>query len=369
MELFIFHEITKDPIIKALLSYKRTQSDSDYFVAVRGLISYADRRITDKNIIREYVLRVMLEQNNLPDITKLRNFLRQDIKAIYSELFDVDWDNLFKRNGLLPLSDINSSVVSTGLQSYSASLELMIDSNSNEALGGAILAHTESFGTGISSAYSSLVWNGKELEGVFSPDPIQFDELIGLTDEKRFIIANTESFMAGKPANDILLTGCSGTGKSACIKACVNLFKDSGLRLIEVKKEHLNSISDLISSLKNSVLKYIIFIDGLTDDMLELSFSAKGQTKDRNRNVLIYTTCSTNASNTQNLISSSFGTTLNFGFPTKEQFLKIIEFLLKSEGIDITEQILAEAVNKRENEIDFSGRAARQFVYGILSNR
>ena len=157
LNLYIFNHITEDKIISSLIKFKETHKETDYYIAARGLIDFATKRLTDGNIIREYILRTMLELVELPDITKLRNFLRHDVKVIYSELMEFDWDSLFAENGLMPLSDISISKVSLteyhALNGYLISLDAMLSCESNEALGGALLAHVESFGTGIAKAY------------------------------------------------------------------------------------------------------------------------------------------------------------------------------------------------------------------------
>lgn len=147
MQLFLFNHITQDPVIDALLTFKRKQDDDAYYTAARGLIAFAKNRLTDGNLIHEYVLRTMLEQENLPDIVHLRDFLRHDVKVIYHAFMATDWEALFHEKGLVSLCQIPIQPQSTDQLSYVFSLRSMMDSTSNEALGGAILAHVESFGT------------------------------------------------------------------------------------------------------------------------------------------------------------------------------------------------------------------------------
>ena len=151
MQLFLFNHITRDPVIAALLAFQKTQDEDAYFTAARGLIAFASRRLTDGNLIHEYVLRAMLEQENLPDIVHLRDFLRHDVKEIYNTFMATDWEGLFRENGLVSLCQIPIAPQSTDSLSYVFSLRSMMDSTSNEALGGAILAHMESFLTGINN--------------------------------------------------------------------------------------------------------------------------------------------------------------------------------------------------------------------------
>ncbi|MBE5039998.1 ATP-binding protein [Ructibacterium gallinarum] len=396
MNLFIFDNLTRDSIIQSLLTFRETGSQEAYYTAARGLISYASHRITKQSIIREYVLRTMLEQDGLPDIVHLRDFLRQDIKTIYTELLDIDWDALFHRQGLVSLDNICTQTLHTGLKSYVLSLQSMIECQSNEALGGAILAHAESFGTGKATAYAALEWDGSGLIGINRPDPIQFEDLTGLQHQKKVLIANTESFLCGQSANDVLLTGSSGTGKSSCVKACLNMFKDRGLRLIELKKSYLNDLPQLFTTIKNNILKYIIFIDDLSFEPDDMSYkllksALDGQAEMRGSNVLIYAT-----SNRRSLIketwseregylsdevhrneglserkslASRFGINLSFLTPTQNEYLQIVENMLMSRGIEMTEEIRSKALTWEINYNGFSGRTAKQFVASILSNQ
>ena len=149
MQLFLFNHITNDPVIDALLAFQQTQDEDAYFTAARGLIAFANRRLVDGNLIHEYVLRTMLEEENLPDVLHLRDFLRHDVKVIYSTFMATDWEALFREKGLVSLCQIPVPTQKTELRSYVFSLQSMMDSTSNEALGGAILAHMESFRAGI----------------------------------------------------------------------------------------------------------------------------------------------------------------------------------------------------------------------------
>ena len=148
INLFIFNHILDDPTIIALLRYRETHDKNDYYIAARGLINFSETRLTEGNIIGEYVIRTMLENKVLPNVSNLRNFLRHDIKAIYNELLCVDWDGIFTEFGLLPMSDIKTPKTEINTPGYAASIKAMLECSSNEALGGAFLAHIESFKTG-----------------------------------------------------------------------------------------------------------------------------------------------------------------------------------------------------------------------------
>lgn len=392
MNLFIFNNLNNDKIIKSLLKFKNSGDVKAYYKAARRLIKFSERRLTDMDLIDEYVLRAMFEQDNLPNPENIRDFLRSDIKTIYDEILCVNWDKMFKDNGLVPLSSVASKPIDTGLHGYARSIEGMLTSTSREALMGSFLAHAEIFGTGKSSAYAALKWENKVFKGILNIDPITFNDLTGLEYQKRILIANTESFVNGKPANDILLSGSVGTGKSSCVKACLNMFKDRGLRLIELKKSDLDDLTLIFNNISNKVLKYIIFIDDLSFEPDDMSYKAlkvalDGQAESRGGNVLIYAT-----SNRRNLIketwsdreggdeihrsealaerkslASRFGINLSFLTPTQNEYLTIVEEMLKRENIEMNESIRAKALTWQIQYNGFSGRTAAQFVSNFLS--
>lgn len=393
LNLFIFNHITDDEVISALLRFKDECREEDYCIAIRGLIDFASHRLTDKNLIGEYVIRKMLETQSIPNISQLRDFLRHDIKVIYNDLIAYDWDSLFAECGCVSADTITLPPVETGFGGYVRSIEAMLSCESNEALGGAVLAHYDTFGTGSSSAFSALKWQNGRLEGILKPDEISFASLTGLEHQKNVLIKNTESFVLGKPANDVLLTGSSGTGKSSCVKACLNMFKNSGLRLIELNKSDISQLSEVFGCIKNDILKYIIFIDDLSFEPGDMSYkilksALDGQAEARGNNILIYAT-----SNRRGLIketwseregyngdevhrnegiqerkslSARFGINLSFLTPTQNEYLKIVSDMLSSKGIEMTEELRAEALKWQINYNGFSGRTAKQFVSNIM---
>ncbi len=146
MQLFLFHELTRDMVVENLLRFRETGEEDAYYLVARELIAFAKVRCTSGNIIKEYILEKILKAENLPYIIQLRDFLRQDVKTIFYDLLAVDWDQLFREKELLPLSDI---ALTPGTErqelGYIRSLEMMMECTSNEALVGAMLAHVESF--------------------------------------------------------------------------------------------------------------------------------------------------------------------------------------------------------------------------------
>ncbi len=394
MNLFVFENLNNDEVIRSLLEFKEDESIASYYKAARLLISFSERRLTDGNIIDEYILRTMLEQDSLPDPENIRAFLRQDIRFIYENLLCVDWDSLCAKHNLVPVSSITTAPVHTGLNGYTRSLKSMMSSASREALMGAILAHAEIFGTGKSSAFAALKWENGSLWGIYNTDPVSFDDLTGLEYQKKVLIANTESFVSGRPANDVLLTGSSGTGKSSCVKACLNMFKDRGLRLIELKKADLNDLNHVFSSINNKVLKYIIFIDDLSFEPNDMSYkllkvALDGQEETRGSNVLIYATSNrrrliketwsdrdggdeihrSEAISERKSLAERFGINLSFLTPTQNEYLKIVSDMLERNNIQMDDTIRSKALTWQIQYNGFSGRTATQFVSNFLSEQ
>ena len=358
MKLFIFNHILKDSVIKALLDFKKTEDEDSYFTAMHGLIKYSGERLTDKSIVREYLLRKMLEHDNLPDITSLRNFLRNDIKAIYNTFFETNWDKLASDSGLASPEDITSAPKFSGLRSYALSLESMIDCTSNEALGGAILAHAESFGTGMTAAHEALKWDGNAL-CASETDSTSFDSIFGLSAQKMSIIENTERYIQGKSASSIMLTGTAGTGKTACIKACLNLFKESGLRMIFVSPSDAETIPRLISVLNNKILKYIIVIDGMDGEPIDFC----GISDSLYPAPPIYA-----IGRTDKATESHFGIRLDFQAYTRDEYLGAAANILKDGGIEMTPELKTAAIQYSMKSDTLCGRLALQFAAKVLAD-
>lgn len=149
MNLFLFHSLTQDPVVEALLRFRETGEEDAYYQAARGLIAYAREKLTEGSIIKEYILHHILESENMRCINQLRDFLREDIRTVFHELLEADWDGLCREKELLPLSRIPHVPATPRYHpeqaDYVRSLEIMLDCSSNEALVGALLAHEEAF--------------------------------------------------------------------------------------------------------------------------------------------------------------------------------------------------------------------------------
>lgn len=225
---------------------------------------------------------------------------------------------------------------------------------------------------------------------------VKLDDLIGYEIAKQKLIENTEAFVNGKEANNCLLYGDAGTGKSTSIKAIANQYYDRGLRLIELYKHQFCDLNDVIAQIKNRNYKFIIYMDDLSFEEFEIEYKylkavIEGGLEKKPDNVLIYAT-----SNRRHLIRekfsdkeevredmhtsdtvqeklslySRFGVTIYFGAPNKKEFQNIVEMLAKKHQIQIDTQTLLLEANRWElSHGGLSGRTAQQFINYLLGKQ
>ena len=133
------------------------------------------------------------------------------------------------------------------------------------------------------------------LQAVRRPSPIRLADLCDIDEQKARIVANTRQFIAGKPANNVLLTGTRGSGKSSLIKALLNEYAGNGLRIIEVEKSELTDLPDIVELVEHRPERFIIFCDDLSFDAGDATYKALKVVLDGSlacapENVLIYAT-------------------------------------------------------------------------------
>lgn len=223
-------------------------------------------------------------------------------------------------------------------------------------------------------------------------DGVRLDDLLGYEKQKLELRRNTEAFLAGKRANNVLLYGDAGTGKSTSVKALINEYFDRGLRMIEIYKHQFGDLSAILAHIKNRNYRFIIFIDDLSFEENEVEYKflkavIEGGVETRPDNVLIYAT-----SNRRHLIretwndrtdmehhgdihrsdtveeklslASRFGVAINYNAPTQKEYHAIVKALAQRQGIDMDEkQLLAMANTWEVRHSGFSGRTAQQFVH------
>lgn len=235
-----------------------------------------------------------------------------------------------------------------------------------------------------------------ELLPITHTSDVTFSHLVGYEIQKKQLIDNTEAFVEGREANNCLLFGDSGTGKSTCIKSILNKYYDKGLRLIEVYKHQFQDLADIIGQIKNRNYKFIIYMDDLSFEEFEIEYKylkavIEGGLEVRPDNVLIYAT-----SNRRHLIRETwsdrsdmsddelhrsdtmqeklslvarFGVSINFSKPSKKEFEEIVRGLA-AEAPEISlseEELLMKANAWSIRNGGYSGRVAEQFITHLKS--
>ncbi len=222
---------------------------------------------------------------------------------------------------------------------------------------------------------------------------VDLDDLVGYDIAKKKLIDNTEAFLKGKPANNCLLYGDAGTGKSTSVKAIVNKYYDQGLRIIEIYKHQFQDLNDVIAQIKDRNYKFILYMDDLSFEEFEIEYKylkavIEGGLEKKPENILIYATSNrrhlvretfkdkadrdeelhTNDTVQEKLsLAGRFGVSIYFGRPDKKEFQKIVRELAERSGIEMEEEKLFLEANKWElSHGGLSGRTAQQFIDYLL---
>ena len=222
-------------------------------------------------------------------------------------------------------------------------------------------------------------------------DKVVLSDLIGYEIQKKKLVDNTRAFVEGRKANNCLLFGDSGTGKSTSIKAIVNEFYGDGLRMIEIYKHQFKDLSNLIATIKNRNYKFIIYMDDLSFEEFEIEYKflkavIEGGVETKPDNILIYAT-----SNRRHLIKENwsdrddvqvdngmhksdtmqeklslvnrFGVTINYSKPSQKEYFDMVIELAHRLDIRMSDEELKNQANAWElSHGGISGRTASQFI-------
>lgn len=266
-------------------------------------------------------------------------------------------------------------------------------SDSAEGLTADLIAEYERGGAGEIGMYAAFTYADGRLvpERDFAPKTLS--DLVGYDEQKRALVANTEALIKGLRANNVLLYGDAGTGKSTSVKALSPYFGGEKLKIVELRRKDLGRVSELFEALKGRAAKFILFLDDLSFEADEVEYKQfkaliDGGLGARPDNVLLYAT-----SNRAHLVreslsdrdgqsidihradtveeklslSSRFGLTIFYPSPAQAEYLEIVHGLARRHGIDMPEKELdmlalrwATAGHKR------SGRTAEQFIRSLI---
>lgn len=375
--IVIFRNILKTKVIKKLIKFLNFEAQdnikqidlyseflSELFKCDNNLADYILSQIfLDDNIYINKTVSKKEINNNLKKILKNElNFFKYVSSFDFSSLFEKEYS---KKIAELEIKEIDFYKI------YSEHIK-----------------NIDKKGYGIFYENNMFVLDDKKnIIAVKHKDNQDIKKLYGYEAERNKVVSNTKILLEGKKANNILLYGDAGTGKSSTVKAVANFFKDDGLRLIEIKKNQLNFITDIIESLSDSPLKFIIFIDDLTFSSNDDTFSylkavLEGGVNSFPNNIAVYVT-----SNYRHLIKENFGdrdgddihvedtiqqimsltnrfgTIITFQRPDRDLFSEIVLSYAKENDIKIEkEELIRQAEAYAIRSAGRSPRVAKQFV-------
>ena len=290
--------------------------------------------------------------------------------------------DLFHNNGIeLQLKKKEKDV-------FEAVYEAFDSAESAEEILDTLIKFYHTYGAGRMNLYPAFKWrSGKGLVGI----KIRLEDLVGCDYQKECLIHNTENFLKGKEANNALLSGDRGTGKSSSVKALLNAYYDQGLRLIELSKSDFKDFNEILKCIKNRGLKFILFLDDLSFEEFETDYKymkalIEGGVEVKPDNVLIYATSNrrhliretwddrkgedVNVSDTRQeklSLSDRFGLTLTFTSPNQNIYLEMVYKIASQYHISLPEHILREKALQWELlHGGRSGRVAKQFIQSLL---
>jgi predicted AAA+ superfamily ATPase len=394
--LLVYRNLLQNEMIKefeALLSGDVPPKPASAYSLAAKLIDWAEETGTDGNLAQKYLIWQIAQNKTI--FSAAAEKYKDKIK---NGLFDaaVHDITIFKNIIAKGFQEILPDIVTANYKSSHIAKSNIFDEIEEWFLKGLdswdivnnLINHYQKYGSGDMAVYRAFRW-GREsgLVKVAHVSEITFDDIVGYEYQKKELIANTEAFLAGHMANNVLLSGARGTGKSSSIKALLNHFSDSELRLVEVQKDDFKQLPQIMSILRGINKKFILFLDDLSFEEFESDYKhlksiIEGGMEVMPDNVLLYATSnrrhliretwndraglelhSQDTVNEKLSLSDRFGITIHYPPPSQEEYFAIVEELAEKNNITMPKLKLKEEALKWEmRHSGRSGRVAAQFV-------
>ena len=384
-------------VCRNLLADDIFNSAEDEFKISAKLIEQAETLGLSGNLFRSYLIYKLAHDENLISETVEKNCgeVGESLKKIFVRDIEILLPIFLQEN-----FSATFEVVKNYQPTKKSNLESLIQLEKNletltdaEKIAEVFIAHYKKFGTGDIATCRAFRWDSetKNLVGIKNFETIRLEDLIGYAHQKELLTKNTQAFLAKKPANNVLLVGARGTGKSSGVKALVNEYYTEGLRLVQLTKLQLKELSKVMETLKKfSARRFIIFLDDLSFDESETEYkylksAIEGGVEPRPENVLIYATSNRrhlireqdfddryneDSANETISLSDRFGLIIHYYAPTQTEYLEIIRRMLKKNGVDLEgEDLRIEGLRWEMSHSGRNGRTAQQFVNYYLGQR
>ena len=426
-KLIIYGDLPADCILMELADicakvksgeYNKDELVTRVYKQVKKLLVVATDYGFDKNLWQNYLTYLLITDENPFSITcekvgandgSVNHFAQNDFK-VFMDLFHYDFTYLEEALDVDCFSTLSTyraigkpelmynKNVSEKVQALS---ENLAKANTEEQFFGYVTDFYKDFGVGMFGLNKAFRIGNVDDKGhitfqaINNMDKVMLDDLIGYEIQKKKLVDNTKAFVEGRKANNVLLFGDSGTGKSTSVKAIVNQFYDQGLRMIEIYKHQFKDLSNVIAQIKNRNYKFIIYMDDLSFEEFEVEYKflkavIEGGVETKPENILIYAT-----SNRRHLIKENwkdrndvefqdgmhrsdtmeeklslvhrFGVTISYSKPTPKEYYEIAIGLARRAGITMSDEEIKAKANKWElSHGGISGRTAQQFVNYLL---
>ena len=394
-------------------NYDKAALTTKIYVEIKRILDIATSFGFDKNLWHNYLTFILITNENSFSMTcekvgandgTVNYFAKNDFR-IFKRLFDYDFKPIEEALEIDCFSTIShykaigkkermyNRNVSEKVQALSEQIE---KAKNEDEIFDIVTTFYKDYGVGMFGLNKAFRIRNVADEVEFCPinntETVMLDDLVGYEIQKQKLIDNTVAFVQGRAANNVLLFGDSGTGKSTCIKAIINEYYDQGLRMIEIYKHQFKDLSTVISLIKNRNYRFIIYMDDLSFEEFEIEYKflkavIEGGVETKPDNVLIYAT-----SNRRHLIKETwndrndvqvdngmhksdtmqeklslvnrFGVTISFSKPSQKEYFGIVKELAKRyPEITLTEEELCAQANKWElSHGGISGRTAQQFI-------
>lgn len=419
-KLILYRNLGEDSILRRLSEifkrfdschYRSEELITDIYREVKAILNLATTYGFDKNLWHNYLTFVLVTNENSFSLTcekvgandgTVNHFARNDFQA-FMNLFHYDFRPIEETLGIDCFSTLlEYKAVVKQERMYNKNVSEKVRALSDELAAtenveqffDAVVTFYKKYGVGmfgLNKAFRIVEKNGEpDFVPINNLDKVVLDDLTGYEIQKKKLIDNTEAFVNGREANNCLLYGDAGTGKSTSIKAILNEYYDRGLRMIEIYKHQFKYLSQVISHVKNRNYRFVIYMDDLSFEEFEIEYKylkavIEGGMETRPDNVLIYAT-----SNRRHLIRETwndrsdmdqelhrsdtmqeklslvyrFGITINFSKPSQKEYFEIVRNLAKKyPQITLSDEELCAQANKWElSHGGTSGRTAQQFI-------
>ena len=403
--LIIYRHLTKDADVEKCLSFIEDESllNEEDFIAT--MLTLAERYDLHGHLFQSLLTYLLAHHENSftlslerkqPISEALKEVTMNDLQMLY-QMYHFDFSKLNPLYKDLFIDFPHSKpIINQEIYDLLTKLQIMLSKSTSVAEFYEILYnHYRQYGVGKYGLNKAFRYLDNEIIPIEHIGNNTLEQLIGYESQKERLKANTEAFLNGRKANNVLLYGDSGTGKSSSIKALLNEYYKDGLRMVEVYKHQFIALPQIINELQNRQYRFIIFMDDLSFEEFEVEYKylkavIEGGLEKKPENILIYAT-----SNRRHLIKetwndrnhdqeinnndakqeklslvSRFGVQIMYIHPDKQHYLDIIDGLASAYHLDMDEDELHDKALQWEiRNGGFSGRTAKQFIHMLLGKK